>query len=149
VSTLQRTSAALPRPPVVRALELIGWRESVRLPELKAGMLEAKVDTGARSAALHADEILVHGRRVSFRLGGRLHDMPFSGQRRVKNSGGRTETRVVIETEIKIGRHRFATEVTLTDRADMGVPMLIGRATIRGRFLVHPGRAFIQSKKAP
>ena len=128
---------------------LIGWRERVRLPELKAGMLVAKVDTGARSAALHADDILVRGRRVSFRLGGRLHDMPFSGQRRVKNAGGRAETRVVIETEIKIGRHRFAAEVTLTDRADMGVPMLLGRATIRGRFLVHPGRAFIQSKKDP
>jgi hypothetical protein len=125
------------------APELIGWREYVRLPELKAGMLLAKVDTGARSAALHADDIAVHGRRVWFQLGGRLYILPLAGQRRVKNSGGRTENRAVIETEIKIGRHRFLAEVTLTDRADMGAPMLLGRATIRGRFLVHPGRAFL------
>ena len=125
------------------ALPLIGWRESVHLPGLRAGELIAKIDTGARTAALHADDIAVSGRRVTFRLGSRWHELPLKGQRRVKNSSGGAETRAVIETEIKIGAYRFAAEISLTDRTDMGVPMLIGRATIRGRFLVHPGRAFI------
>ena len=125
------------------ALALIGWRESVHLPGLRAGELIAKIDTGARTAALHADDIVMSGRRVTFRLGARAHEMPLKGQRRVKNSSGGSETRAVIETEIRIGAYRFAAEITLTDRTDMGVPMLLGRATVRGRFLVHPGRAFI------
>jgi hypothetical protein len=52
----------------------------------------------------------------------------------------------VVETDVEIGSHRFRTEVTLTDRTDMGVPMLLGRASIRGRFAVHPGRSFIISR---
>ena len=41
---------------------------------------------------------------------------------------------------------KFTAEITLTDRADMGVPMLLGRATIRGKFIVHPGRSFLISR---
>ena len=130
---------------------LIGWRERVRLPELGVGLITAKIDTGARSAALHAEDIEVHGSRVRFRvpLNGREHqyDLPLAGHRRVKSTSGHSEARAVIETDVVVGSHRFAAEITLTDRADMGVPMLLGRASIRGRFVVHPGRSFILSKK--
>lgn len=131
--------------------QLIGWRERVRLPELAIGIITAKVDTGAKSAALHAEDIEVHGSRVRFRvpLNGRDHqyDLPLAGHRRVKSTSGHSEARAVIETDVKIGEHRFATEVTLTNRTDMGVPMLLGRASIKGRFVVHPGRSFILSRK--
>lgn len=130
---------------------LIGWRERVRLPELGVGLIVAKIDTGARSAALHAEDIEIHGHRVRFRvpINGRDHhcDLPLRGHRRVKSTSGHSEARAVVETDIMVGSHRFTAEVTLTDRADMGVPMLLGRASIRGRFMVHPGRSFILSRK--
>lgn len=134
---------------------LIGWREVVRLPALGVGTLIAKIDTGARSAALHAEDIRVTGygqrRAVKFVLpvNGRNHhcELPLAGERRVKNSSGRSEVRVVVATTLHIGEHRFESEITLTNRTDMGVPMLLGRAAIRGRFTVHPGRSFLLSKR--
>jgi hypothetical protein len=130
---------------------LIGWRERVRLPEIAIGPIIAKIDTGARSAALHAEDIHVAGHKVRFvvRVNGRHHhcEMAISGNRRIKSSSGHSQTRIVVETDVVIGKHRFAAEVTLTDRTDMGVPMLLGRASVRGRFLVHPGRSFILSRR--
>jgi hypothetical protein len=134
-------------------LPLIGWKELVALPSLHLGQLEAKIDTGARSAALHASDISIRGRRVRFAvpISGRRHwqDEPLIGQRSVRSSSGHSELRAVIEATIVIGKHSFRTEVTLTDRTDMGVPMLLGRSSIKGHFLVHPGRSYIVSKKKP
>lgn len=136
-------------------MPLIGWRERVRLPEFGIGPLIAKIDTGARSAALHAENIHIEGhgshRKVKFLvpINGHIHhcELPLHGERRVKSTSGHSETRAVIETTILIGKTRIAAEVTLTDRTDMGVPMLLGRATVRGHFLVHPGRSFLMSRK--
>jgi len=132
---------------------LIGWREIVHLTRLGIGPIMAKIDTGARSAALHAEDIHVQGHRVRFRVpvNGRNHhcELPISGQRRIKRTSGHSEQRIVVETEITIGIHRFEIEVTLTDRADMGVPMLLGRASMKDRFIVHPGRSFVISRHKP
>ena len=142
---LKPKSATKPPPP------LIGWRERVRLPAIGIGTIIAKIDTGARSAALHAEDIEIAGGRVSFRVPvkGRDHycELAVAGRRRIKSSSGHGENRVVVETDVTIGKHRFAIEITLTDRADMGVPMLLGRTSVRGRFVVHPGRSFIVSRK--
>jgi hypothetical protein len=131
-------------------LPLIGWKERVSLPRLDLGPLVAKVDTGARSAALHAENITVTGRKVRFDvpLYGHVHrcELPMKGVRRVRASSGHAELRIVVETEVEIGEARFPVEITLTDRTDMGVPMLLGRASVRGRYLVHPGRSFIACK---
>ncbi len=133
---------------------VIGWKEQVYLPELGVGPITAKIDTGARSAALHASDIVIRGRRVRFAVpvNGRRHwqDERLAGLRKVKSSSGHTEMRAVIETSVVIGNHEFVSEVTLTDRTDMGVPMLLGRLSVRGEFLVHPGRTYIVSgKKKP
>lgn len=134
---------------------LIGWRERVHLPRLGLGPLIAKIDTGARSAALHAEHIEIKNQHVSFSVpvNGRnqYFELPVKDQRRVKSTSGHSEVRVVVETEIMIGTALFMAEVTLTDRADMGVPMLLGRATIRGKYIVHPGRSFLisRSKRKP
>ncbi len=138
--------------PTFFQLPMIGWKEHVNLPELGISALTAKIDTGARSAALHADDIAIRGKRVRFSIpvNGRKHwqDVPVAGLKRVKSSSGHSETRVMILTDIGIGNHIFSIEVTLTNREDMGVPMLLGRTSMRGRFLVHPGRSFILSKKS-
>lgn len=137
--------------PTAHLLPLIGWKEDIGLPQLGPGKLVAKVDTGARSAALHAEDISVSGRRVHFTLdlGGRRQACvaKFADLKRVKSSNGISELRVVIETELEVGPHRFLADVTLTDRTDMGVPMLLGRAAIKGRFLVHAGRSFLLSRR--
>jgi hypothetical protein len=132
----------------------IGWREYVRLPDLGIGPLIAKVDTGARTAALHAVNVQVtgdgDGRTVQFDAvidevsqSVRRCVLPLHGIKRVKNSSGATEERCVVETEIEIGAGRWNVLVTLTDRGDMGVPMLVGRSAIKGRFIVDPGQSFL------
>lgn len=132
------------------APDLIGWRERVYLPKLGLGPLIAKIDTGARSAALHAEDIVIRGNHVRFAIpnNGRKHhyELPIKDHRRVKSTSGHSEMRAVVETDIAIGSTKFTAEITLTDRADMGIPMLLGRATIRGKFIVHPGRSFLISR---
>ncbi|MFO0992451.1 MAG: RimK/LysX family protein [Hyphomicrobiales bacterium] len=132
---------------------VVGWREYVKLPQLGIGKFIAKIDTGAKTAALHAENIDISGsgqrKTVNFvvAINGRHHhcQLPLAGQRRVKNSSGASELRVVVETEIQLGKRLITAEVTLTNRTDMGVPMLLGRATVRDHFLVHPGRSFLIS----
>jgi len=139
----------------LRKRPIVGWREYVKLPALGIGKFVAKIDSGARSAALHAENIEIsgHGQRktVAFvvAVNGRLHhcQLPLIGERRVKNSSGVSELRPVVETEIQLGKHHILTEITLTNRVDMGVPMLLGRATVRDHFLVHPGRSFLISAR--
>ena len=141
-----RAKAGKEKPPIV-----IGWRERVSLPALGVGPFPAKIDTGARSAALHATTIREEDRDVTFVLPirGRNHHcrLPLKGLRRVKSSSGHAETRAVVETLVKIGRHLLTIEVTLTDRADMGVPMLLGRASIGHGFLVNPSKTNLLSAR--
>ncbi|MFO1123567.1 MAG: RimK/LysX family protein [Hyphomicrobiales bacterium] len=138
-----------PRSPA--APPVIGWRERVSLPELGVGLISAKVDTGAAAAALHATEIRVTGHRVDFvvPVKGRHHhcNMPLKGRKQVKSSSGHSQSRAVIETEVKIGKTRFVIDISLTDRSDMGVPMLVGRSSIAGRYLVDPSRSYILSAR--
>jgi hypothetical protein len=134
---------------------LIGWRERVRLPEIGIGPIEAKIDTGARTAALHAKDIRIEGRglhrKVHFRvpLNGRTHQcvLPYKGRKRIKSTSGHSQSRAVVETLIAVGEVTIRAFITLTDRADMGVPLLLGRATVKAHFIVHPGRSYIVSRK--
>ena len=132
---------------------VIGWREWVGLPLLGVPGVRAKIDTGARSAALH-----VVGYRTRTR-GGELiatfgihpehgaarvdAEAVVVGTRRVHNPGGRTEERPVIVTDLALGDTTFQAFVTLTSREDMGLPMLVGRHAIRRRFLVDPARSYV------
>ncbi len=135
--------------PTMPILPMIGWKEDICLPELGPGKLVAKIDTGARISALHAEGISVIGRLVSFRFAGKHHEMKLVGAKRIKSSNGVTQIRPMIETEIVLGHHRFEVAITLTDRGDMGVPMLLGREAIKGRFLVNAARSFILDRKRP
>ena len=130
---------------------VIGWREKVSLPQLGVGTFSAKIDTGARSAALHATDIARDDHHVTFvlPLPKRRHHcrLPLKGMRKVKSSSGHTETRAVVETDVKIGKLILRMEVTLTDRTDMGVAMLIGRSSIGHDFLVHPTKTNLLSAR--
>lgn len=143
-----------PKKSKTRSPHVSGWRELVHLPDLGIGPIVAKLDTGARTAALHAVNIKIYqsdeGERIRFDAfiddavsHARSCDLPLAGMRRIKNTGGGVEERAVISTRIKLGKRTWTAEITLTDRAEMGVPMLLGRATMKRRLVVHPGKSFV------
>ena len=133
--------------PTSNPLDTIGWREWLSIPELGIPRIKAKIDTGARTSALHADEIEVAGRRVRFVIDGKRYAAPLVGHKRVKSSNGHSETRAVIRATIQLGIKQLKTEITLTDRTDMDVPMLLGRNSIKGLFVVNPAKTFILTRR--
>ncbi len=133
--------------PMMFALPIVGWKEAVRFPKIKLGPIVAKIDTGARTSALHADKIEVRGRRVRFVIAGKAYAAPLTGFRRVKSSNGISEMRAVIRATVQLGSIVMKTEMSLTDRTDMDVPMLLGRNSIKGFFVVHPGKTFLLTRR--
>lgn len=141
---------------------VLGWRERVSLPALGVAGIRAKIDTGARTSALHATEIRRFRRRgkrmVRFKVfpgprrapGARPVDVEATlwAERKVRNSSGRPVRRPVILTALELGDDRWVIEVGLTERTLMGYPMLLGRQAIRGRFHVDPGRSFLRTGSA-
>ncbi|MBD8876394.1 RimK/LysX family protein [Roseibium polysiphoniae] len=140
-----------------REPDVIGWREIVALPELGVTGMRAKIDTGARTSAIHADQQEVFEREtrrwVRFRVpGSRYHrdmriEAPIFDERLIKNTSGIPEQRLVIETLLVLGRHRWHVEVSLANRENMGLDMILGRTAIRNRrVLVNPGKSFLAGK---
>lgn len=133
----------------------IGWREWVVLPELKVDAIKAKIDTGARTSALHAYRIEPFRRAGALWLRLELHPLqrsqavrvtceaPAIDQRTVKNSGGGVEQRYVIRTLIRIGEISWPIELALANRDQMGFRMLLGRTALKDRALVEPGRSYL------
>lgn len=138
-----------------RALKTLGWRELVQLPELGLFGVPAKIDTGARTSSLHAT-ILEEFERDGARLVRFAVDFPQQHVRQVceavhidwrgiTSSNGETQRRRIIKTPLKIGRLTFRAEISLADRSDMRFPMLIGRSSLRRRFVVDSGHSWLQS----
>jgi len=137
----------------------LGWREWVQLPELGLQNIKAKVDTGARTSALHAFEVEQFDndgvRSVQFKIHPNQRDSGtvvvcsavLIDERIVRDSGGHKEKRLVIATPINIGKHVWAAEFTLTARDDMIFRMLLGRTAIKGRATVDPARSFLIGKR--
>lgn len=137
----------------------LGWREWVGLPELGIPLIKAKVDTGARTSALHAFELrsfVEHGRqRVEFKIHPQQRGQnqvtictaDVIDERLVTDSGGHKESRYVIATPVRIGPHIWPIEITLTARDDMLFRMLLGRTAIEGRSRVDPAKSYMVGKK--
>ncbi len=140
-------------------LSIIGWREQVALPELGILEVKAKIDTGARSSALHALDIETFQRDGKMMVRFKVHpyqrdsdrtviaEAELLDQRKVRNSGGQVQLRPVIRTPVEVGGKTFPIELTLTNRDVMGFRMLLGREAVRQRFLVDAGRSFLQSRE--
>ena len=120
-----------------------GWEEWIGLPELGLPALKAKIDTGARTSALHAHDIEVFGPAAKPKV--RFNVYPVSGQtqvqmtcsaeikdrREVTSSNGESELRYVIETTLEVAGQSWPIEVTLTDRSGMTSRMLLGRQALQ------------------
>lgn len=148
-----RRSAGPSGPPLV-----VGWREWVHLPSLGIKFVKAKVDTGARTSALHASHLHylsidgvdyvrfeVHPKQRSQR-GACCSQAKLLEKRLIRSSNGKQELRPVILATVDIGGNSWEIELTLTNRDVMGFRMLLGRQAVRRHALVDPGRAFVTRK---
>lgn len=137
-------------------LWVVGWREWVALPDLGIPAIKAKLDTGARSSALHAfdvEHVRRHGKRM-VRFGVHPYQRDAERQvfceaelldeRRVRSSSGEVQVRPVVAARVGLLERFWTIELTLTNRDEMGFRMLLGRAAMRRRFLVDPGRSYLQ-----
>lgn len=133
----------------------LGWREWLALPELGIAAIRAKVDTGARSSALHVVE------QECFFRGGREHvrfnldtgapgappqwaEAAVVDRRKVTDSGGHSSERIFILARVRLAGLLWPVEINLAQRRNMLFPMLLGRTALAGRFMVDPGASFLQ-----
>lgn len=127
-----------------RPRQTIGRRELVDFPDLGLFGLVAKIDTGANTTALHCHHVRIENGVLCFRLldethpeyQDREHCFEKFEQKLIKSSFGEQEMRYVIRTRIRIGDRTVRSIVSLTDRASMKYPVLIGRRMLKNRFLV-------------
>ena len=132
----------------------IGWREWIYLPKSDDFAIKAKVDTGARTSALHATQIKeydINGKKlVSFRLHQSNNHIDISTQLirylKITSSFGDSEIRPLIRLKIRLGERSWFTEVTLTKRTRMTYPMLIGRNTLMKKYLIHSHKSYLTGK---
>lgn len=129
------------------SIVLVGWLEKVVLPDLGQRDVITKIDTGAYRSTLHAQNIVVSGKRVRFQLSNGLqYELRLIGECSVTSSCGTTEKRPVVRTVVRIGVCEFKTQFTLTNRSGHRAEILLGRRTVSGRFLVDPKRKFLLSE---
>jgi len=138
---------------------IAGWREWLALPDLGVEQIKAKLDTGARTSALHAFDIESFRRRgadwVRFAVHPMQRDDTFSlpaearmvDVREVTNSGGGQEARFFIETRVVLGGEAWPIEIGLANRDEMGFRMLLGRTAMKGHLMVDAARSFVIGKK--
>lgn len=143
----------------MKQLTTVGWREWVSLPELGLPAIKAKIDTGARTSALHAfsleryrhdgrDMVRFHMHPIQLRTKTVVVcEALLKDERKVTDSGGHTERRYVIETPLHIGEASWPIELTLTNRDNMRFRMLIGRQAMNNNLLVDPASSYLQGKK--
>ncbi|MXO61909.1 ATP-dependent zinc protease [Qipengyuania oceanensis] len=134
----------------------VGWRELVDLPELGLRGIPAKIDTGARTSSLHG-KVLETFERDGQQFVRFAVDFPDQhvqqvceavhvDWRGITSSNGETQRRMIIKTPLRIGPLKFRAEISLADRSDMKFPMLIGRSSLRRRFVVDSGHSWLQTR---
>ncbi|ALI56209.1 30S ribosomal protein S6--L-glutamate ligase [Celeribacter marinus] len=139
-----------------KAAFALGWEEWASLPDLGLPALKVKVDTGARTSALHAFDIEPFGHASAPKVRFNVHPVPgreditiscsadVVDRREVTSSNGETELRYVIAADIQMGGTIWPIEVTLTNRINMAYRMLLGRQAITEQMVVTPSESFCQ-----
>ncbi len=137
----------------------VGWREWVSLPELGINRIKAKIDTGARTSALHAFDLRVYTEKGVKMVWFAIHPIQkrvdivkecmteVIDERWVSDSGGHKEKRYVIQTNLLLGDLQWPIEMTLTNRDTMKFRMLLGRTAMENRLVVDPAASYLQGKR--
>lgn len=137
---------------------IIGSREYCSLPNLGIDLIKAKIDSGAKTTALHADNLIVFRKNDSdwvrfsiqpFKKNGKIItncEAQLIDNRVIKSSNGHKENRYVIKTILVIGNQKWEIEVTLTNRNFMGFRMLLGREAMSGKILIDPEKTYMLGK---
>lgn len=140
-----------------KPMMVIGWHECISLPDLGLHDFAVKVDTGAKTTALHADDIetFYQGsqRWVRFTCPqvadapARTCTFPVFTQRDITNTSGVPQTRIVIRTPMVIAGRRWKIDISLTNRSKMRFPLILGRRALRRHNIaVHPGKSYLVSQ---
>lgn len=132
-------------------MKIIGKKEQISILDLNLVDLDAKVDTGADSNALHCDHIEIEGDFVSFTLLDEVHEsyhgkrmtLPLHRVKKVRSSNGELQERPSIRVSVDFFGKKYKTIISLTNRADMKYPMLIGRKFLSGKFLVDVSQEYL------
>ena len=138
---------------------IVGWQERVDLPLLGLSNLKAKIDTGARTSALHATDIVTFERdgapwvRFHTRFDDDARDTdvecPIHDQREIKNTSGIPERRIVIRTKFRISDRLWNIDLSLTERTEMKFRMIVGRTALRRHsILVNPRKHNLTTPKS-
>lgn len=142
-----------------KTMLIVGWTETVSLPHLGLMDLKAKIDTGARTSALHADRIKRFTRDgadwVRFRV---RHDAtrerieaeyPVHDVRSIKNTSGVPQERIIIRTDLMIAGRKWHIDLSLTDRSNMRLAMIVGRTALSAHNVaVHTRRVNLAGREA-
>jgi hypothetical protein len=136
--------------------KIIGTKERISILDLELFDLDAKIDTGADSNALHCDDITIDNNNlVHFRLLDNVHPsyhgkkvtMPLYKIKRVKSSNGLVQKRASVKVRVLFYGKEYKTVISLTNRSDMKYPMLIGKNFLKNRFLVDVSKEYIAVKE--
>ena len=135
-------------------MRLIGRREFIDLPNLGLKRIESKIDTGAYTASIHCETIMVHkenGKEVLYFTINPTQKEPYSfkdfNKKKIKNSFGEMEERYVIKTIISLGGKKIWSTISLTNRDNMRYPVLIGRRLLKGKFLIDANQIHTSGQK--
>jgi len=139
---------------------IIGWQEWAALPKLGIPAIKCKIDTGAKTSALHADNLETHYRHGEKYVTFMVHPVQrhkrvevvctakVQEERIIMNSGGKKEYRYIIHTPIVLGHLTWHIEVSLTNRDPMAFRMLLGRDALKYLFMIDATKILCQGKRS-
>ncbi|MGB0989808.1 clan AA aspartic protease [Arcobacter sp. CECT 8989] len=135
-------------------MKIVGKKELISIIDLELFELDAKVDTGADSNALHCDDIKIENDVVHFTLLDDIHPsyhgkrmkMPLYKLKKVRSSNGQLQIRPSIKVTVEFMGKKYKSVITLTNRADMKLPMLIGRRFLSEKFLVDVSKEYLSKQ---